>query len=98
MKIYISSKISGIEKEAPELFEKAEQLLISKGYEVVNPMKLNHQHDQTWESYMKEDIKALCDCDGIYMFGDWKHSKGAREEYRISRTLKLKIIFEHELN
>ena len=59
-KIYISGKISGIENEAPELFSKAEKELQAKGFETVNPMTLNHQHDKSWHSYMKEDVKALC--------------------------------------
>ena len=58
-KVYISGKITGIENEAPELFAKAEKELQSKGFETVNPLTLNHQHDKSWHSYMKEDIKAL---------------------------------------
>ena len=55
-KIYISGKISGIENEAPELFTKAEKELQAKGFETVNPMTLNHEHDKSWHSYMKEDV------------------------------------------
>lgn len=54
-KIYISGKISGIENEAPELFAKAEKELQAMGFETVNPMTLNHQHDKSWHSYMREN-------------------------------------------
>ena len=95
-KVYISGRITGIEEEAPQLFDKAEVKLLEDGYEVVNPMKLNHQHDKSWHSYMREDIKALCDCDTIYMLSNWKESKGAIIEMEIACHLGLKVIYEGE--
>lgn len=93
-KIYISGKISGIESEASVLFERVEKELQEKGYETVNPMKLNHEHDKSWESYMKADIKALCDCDEIFMLSNWKDSKGARIEHTIAFDLGIRRIYE----
>lgn len=46
-KIYISGKISGIENEAPDLFLKAEKELKEKGFETINPITLNHNHDKS---------------------------------------------------
>jgi hypothetical protein len=40
-KIYISGKITDIEDEAPALFEQAENALKEKGYDTVNPIKLD---------------------------------------------------------
>ena len=94
MKIYLSGKISGIENQAPELFEKAEKELQAKGFEVINPMKLNHQHDKSWHSYMKEDVKAMCDCDSIYMLSNWTDSKGAVIEHLIANYLGLTIQYQ----
>lgn len=93
-KVYISGKISGIENEAPELFAKAETELQAKGFEAVNPMTLNHQHDKSWHSYMKEDVKALCECDMIYMLNNWTDSKGAIIEHTIAMYLGLKVQYE----
>lgn len=93
-KIYISGKISGIENDAPELFAKAEHELQAKGFETVTPMKLNHQHDKSWHSYMKEDVKALCECDVIYMLSNWTDSKGAIIEHTIAMYLGLKVQYE----
>ena len=90
-KIYISGKISGIENEAPELFAKAEKELQAKGFETVNPMTLNHEHDKSWHSYMKEDVKALCECDEIFMLSNWTDSKGAIIEHTIAMYLGLKV-------
>lgn len=93
-KIYISGKITGIEVEAIDIFEDAETLLSSKGYKVVNPMKLNHNHDKDWHSYMKVDIKELCDCDEIYMLENWIDSKGAIIEHTIALWLGLNILYQ----
>jgi len=97
-KIYISGKISGIEEEALELFAKAESELQYKGFVMVNPMKLNHQHDKSWHSYMKEDVKALCDCDAIYMLSNWTDSKGAIIEHTIAMYLGLKVLYQNKDN
>lgn len=91
MKYYISGKITGVESEAPVLFEQAENYLRLQGHEVINPMKLNHQHDKSWHSYMKEDIKALCDCDAIFMLTNWTDSKGAIIEHTIAMYLGFKV-------
>lgn len=82
--VYISGRISGMEKAAFGLFEEAEFKLLEKGYRVVNPMKLPHRHDLTWESYMKEDIAALCACDYIYFLSNWMDSRGAQIENMIA--------------
>jgi len=94
IKAYISGKITGIEDRAVELFEEAEKEIIELGYEPVNPMKLNHQHDLSWESYMKQDIKALCDCEIIYLLRNYSDSKGALLELAIATELKIKVIYQ----
>lgn len=94
-KIYISGQITGIEKEAPLLFKKAVTELYERGFEYIfNPMELKHDHDKSWENYMKTDIKALCDCDAIYMLSNWTNSKGAEIERRIAIDLGMKVIYE----
>lgn len=89
MKIYISGPITGVENYV-EAFEQAEQKLIAEGHEVVNPCKLPHNHDKSWESYMKEDIKAMLDCDAILLLPRWHKSKGAAIESDIAFRLGIK--------
>lgn len=99
MKIYISGKITGLNlSHASQLFEEAEALLKERysKYDVnpINPMKIKHKENATWEDYMKEDIGALLECDGIFMLKNWSDSRGARVEYAIARELKLPIFYE----
>lgn len=92
-KIYIAGKITGMEKEAKAIFDEVENQLKAIGYETVNPMKLPHQHDKSWASYMRECLLALKECDEIYMIKNWNNSKGAKVELLTAIKNKLKIRF-----
>lgn len=92
-KIYISGKITG-EPNATFIFETAEKKLSDKGFSVVNPMKLPHNHDKNYISYMREDIRALCECGTIFMLNNWHKSKGAAMELHIANLLNINVIFE----
>jgi hypothetical protein len=96
-KIYISGAITGFEKVAPLLFEIAERKLQSQGFEVVNPMTIEHNHDLKWGSYMRADLKALLDCDYIFMLSNWKGSRGAKIEHQLALDLEIGIIFQSEV-
>ena len=95
-KVYISGKISGLEfADAYSNFEFAEKYInLLNNHVAVNPMKLEHVHDQSWESFMLEDIKALFECDAIYMLKNWGNSKGARIERSIAIETNIEIIYE----
>jgi hypothetical protein len=92
--IYISGKISGATEEELADFQLSETMLRGKGWQVVNPMKLNHDHDLSWESYMRVDIKAICDCDAMYMLSNYKQSRGATLEHLIAKALNLEMIYQ----
>ena len=57
-------------------------------------MKLNHEHDKSWESYMREDLKALLDCTHIYMMKNWDTSRGAIIERNLAKDLNIEAIYE----
>lgn len=97
MKIYISGAITN-NPNAKAQFDKAKKTLVelNKGYEPISPMDLPHEHSKSWNSFMREDIKAMMDCQGIYLIEGWEKSKGAQLEAQIALYLSFKII--HELN
>ena len=94
-KIYISGKITGMEEEAFILFEKVEKELVGLGFDVVNPMKLPHNHDKSWESYMKECLEAMDDCSIIYLLHNWHRSKGAKVEIKKALEEDFEIITQY---
>jgi hypothetical protein len=97
-KIYLSGKITGLPIEkAQENFARAESEVIKLGWSIeniMNPMKLPHLHDKSWEEYMREDLECLRSCHAIYMQKNWHGSKGSNLEFDEARKLKLEIIFE----
>ena len=91
MKIYISGPITGIENGNKEAFDHVEGELKARGHEVVNPHSLPHNHGKSWEEYMREDIKALLDCEAVYALAGWSRSRGAVVEVDLADTLGITV-------
>jgi hypothetical protein len=95
-KIYISGKIGGLEPNVfIEKFNKKKEELQNIGYDVVSPVDLSHNHDHKWQSYMIEDLIALCDCTEIYMLNCWTQSPGAKIEHDFAVRMGIKIHYEN---
>lgn len=94
MKIYISGMVTGLPKFIyKRQFARAEKQLRDQGFYVFNPVKYDDEDKiKTWADYMKRDIKALCECDAIFLLKSWKHSKGARLEVEIAQALGMEIL------
>jgi hypothetical protein len=92
--IYIAGKIGGLPTEVyTDNFEEAEKTVIEMGYKPISPVKLPHDHDKTWESYMKEDLIALICCDAVFAQRNWISSRGATIEVNLAMNLKIPIIY-----
>lgn len=99
MKIYIAGKVTGEDPKAcAAKFAAAERRLIEQGYEVVNPIEVVGDFNADWKTAMRKCIKALMDCDAIYMLPDWYVSKGAKIEYWLAIDLSLEFVSFSELN
>ncbi|HSW62372.1 MAG TPA: DUF4406 domain-containing protein [Dissulfurispiraceae bacterium] len=92
-RVYLSGPITGIEEKSAGLFSEAQKELESKGYEVVNPMALIHDHDKSWEWYMAVDILAMMGCDCICLLPGWDKSRGARLEHAIAQQKGMDCFF-----
>lgn len=94
-RIYIAGPISGHDlTERKAAFKTAENFFLDNGFEVVNPMELPHNHDKSWESYMRECIAALVICDSIALIEGYESSTGAQLEYTIALALNMNFYFE----
>ena len=93
--VYISGAISGTD-DYMERFENAEKDLLSRGYTVINPAKINSflPTTTTWEQYMEIDYKILDTCDTIYMLNDWNKSRGAKAEHEYAKEHGLHIMYQ----
>lgn len=94
MKVYISGKISGLAKEEYEKhFNDAEKLLIAKGHDPVNPLRIIEVlgiDESDYPKLMGADIEALLRCDAIYMLHTWQDSLGAKAEKAVADIMGIK--------
>lgn len=83
MIVYISGPITGIE-DYKERFAAAGDLLLEKGYTVINPANLDtvlKGQEANYGNYLKADMRLLQLADAILMLPGWEHSLGARTEW-----------------
>ena len=92
MKAYISGPMTGLPDLNFPAFHAAAALLRSQGHDVVNPAEICDA-TMPWTDCMRADIKALCDCDTIYLLPGWENSKGAHLELHIAHRLDIRVVF-----
>lgn len=90
---YIAGAVTGTD-DYKERFEETAYKVIFLKHIPVNPIELAHNHDKSWESYMKETIPAMMRCNAIYMMKGWRQSKGATIEHNLAKKLNYTIIYE----
>lgn len=93
MKVYISLPITGfplntVKKRAEQYKER----LQADGYEVITPFDVCSEPGRSYAHYMGEDIKALLECDAIYLAPGWHGSKGCTAEYEVAKIFDKTII------
>ena len=93
-RVYISGPMTGYPELNRREFEKAEELLSARGYEVVNPHKAG-KADMTWEENMRLDIAEMMSCDSVYALRGWEGSRGASIEVALARDVGIRV--EEEL-
>ena len=92
--VYISGPMSGIENLNKEAFDEVEALLTGKGFEVINPYKLDGgDHSKPWLHYIKRDIDYIALCDVLIVLEGWRDSFGAMIEILVASKLGLQIIY-----
>lgn len=97
MKIYISGKITGEDKN--DVFIKfllAQASLINEGCAVMNPAVLSGNEGFEHEEYMHVCYAMIDVCDAVYMLSDWQKSKGARMELQYAADHQKEILYEDD--
>lgn len=95
MKVYISGPISGHDiNERRSCFAKTKAVLEEAGHDVFNPLENGLPENAPTSAHMKTDIKALLDCDCIYMMERWNHSAGCQTEFLVAMACGIPVKFE----
>lgn len=93
-RIFISGPVSGLDyNQACAAFFKAEAMIRERGDTPVTPVRICSA-EWPWKKCMRTCLKALADCDGIYMLHGWRKSRGAKLEH--FNALKLGMTIETE--
>ncbi|KAF1003264.1 MAG: hypothetical protein GAK28_04821 [Luteibacter sp.] len=71
--------------------------LLALGFEVVNPADLNPEPDTGWHECMRNDLKALLDCDALALLDGWQQSAGARLEMHVAHRVGIEIVIAEEV-
>lgn len=74
-------------------FEKGEEILNATPATVLNPIRLGEVPGWKWEDFMRRDIVALLQCNGIALLPGWERSRGALLEYQVALSLGYRIGF-----
>ena len=97
-RIYISGKITDTPmEEYMNKFQEAQDFLESKGYDVINPAKVNHYlpPDSThYREYIDMSLCMLRQADYIYLLKDWHSSKGATLEMYFALCYGISILYQ----
>ena len=99
MRIYLSGKITGREKEDyTRQFARADSFYKTGGFEVINPvtigeevLKINPKAE--WQDFMIRDLEALRTCTHIALLEGWEESKGAKMEKAEAEKMGLEIMY-----
>jgi hypothetical protein len=101
MKAYIAGPMTGLpDWNYPAFFEAADELK-AYGFEVMNPASHNGESleealhlvgtpenpNHPWSFYMRRDIERLAHADLVCLLPRWQHSRGARIEVQVARSL-----------
>ena len=99
MRIYLSGKITGREKEDyTRQFARAESFYKTGGFDVVNPVKIGEEvlkinPKAEWQDFMIRDLEALRTCTHIALLEGWEDSKGAKMEKAEAEKMGLEIMY-----
>lgn len=107
MKLYLCGPMTGYADLNHPAFYAAEEELKSKGYEVINPARMDEDlgldpHKGVMEpdflkDAAKRDLEAVMACDGIVLLPDWEVSKGAKAELATAQWLDKKVYLYPEM-
>lgn len=91
-RIYLSGPMTGIPDFNFSAFNAEAARLRNLGYDVVNPVDINPDTTTPYNDCLRNDLKALLDCDTIAMLDGWMNSNGAHLEMHIAHRVGILVV------
>jgi len=89
MKLYVSGPMTGLPEFNYPAFDQAASELRRAGHEVCSPHEVEVQ--ETWEDYLRIDLRLLLGCEAVATLPGWESSRGASLECHVARCLGMTI-------
>ena len=96
-KIYLSGPMTGLPELNFPAFHAEASRLRALGFEVVNPADLNPEPNTGWHECMRNDLKALLDCDALALLDGWQRSAVVNLEMHIANHVGIQIVIAKEV-
>lgn len=105
VKVYVSGKMRGVMDYNRINFAKWTRKLNEEGYDAVNPFKVGEKlgrpediekDHELFSKVFEADMKALAECDAIFMMNGWETSSGAKTELLYALEHNMVIMTESE--
>ena len=105
-KVFISGPMRGYEKYNFSAFDKAEEMLSSRGIECVNPARISRKFKEedidnatgTCNEMVRQQQEAEKTCNAILLLDGWQKSKGVMLELKTAIDLDLEIFLEKDID
>lgn len=95
MKLYIAGPMKGYPSHNWPAFDEEARLLREAGYEVVTPTEVNGTYEEAaklaYETCLRNDLKAMLECDAVATLPGYTQSFGATLECHIANCLKMEV-------
>ena len=96
-RLYLAGPMSGVPGHNFPLFHRVAGVLRARGFEVFNPAENKDGGvPQTRAYYMRLDIPALLECEGVVLLPGWRQSRGASLEVWLAIDLDL-ALYEYSI-
>lgn len=93
MRVYISSKMTGLPNYGIDGFDAVKKKLEGLGFIVISPADTAKKYGTNMPRnfYMRKCVEDILKADAVILFGDWKNSKGAVFEITLANELDIPV-------
>jgi hypothetical protein len=102
-RVYIAGPMSGYPGHNFAAFNAWAAKLRETGYDVANPVDINPDATTPWNTYLKQDLSRVLQCDVVAVLPGWELSRGAKLEVEVAQavgiaTVPIAVLLRNEVS